>query len=112
LEFAGIGETIETEMAGGLTMKHRIALWAGVGFLVAAGWAFYAFASAPPAMTSGDPILSLVEITCPVVFASIHFHFALGLYWSLLANAATYGLIGLIVETLRQQLHHEPKLSH
>lgn len=99
-------------MAGGLTMKYRIALWAGVGFLVAASWAFYAFASAPPAMTSGDPILSLVEITCPVVFASIHFHFALGLCWSLLANAATYGLIGLIVETLRQQLHHEPKLSH
>lgn len=99
-------------MAGGLTMKYRIALWAGVGFLVAAGWAFYAFASAPPAMTSGDPIVSFVEITCPVVFASIHFHFALGLYWSLLANAATYGLIGLIVETLRQQLHHEPKLSH
>ena len=31
----------------------------------------------------------------------MHFHFALGLYWSLLANAATYGLIGLIVESLR-----------
>ena len=62
-------------------------------------------------MTSGDPIVSLVELTCPVVFASIHFHFPLGLYWSLVANAATYGLIGLIVETLRQQLHPELKLS-
>jgi len=92
-------------------MKYRIALWASAGFLVAVGWVLYAFASAPPAMTSADPIVSLVEITCPVVFASIHFHFALGLYWSLLANAATYGLIGLIAETLRQQLHHELKLS-
>ena len=98
-------------MAGGGGMKYRIALWAGAGFLVAAGWALYAYNSAPPALTSADPIVSLVELTCPVVFASIHFHFALGLYWSLLANAATYGLIGLIVETLRQQLHHELKLS-
>jgi uncharacterized RDD family membrane protein YckC len=98
-------------MAGGGGMKYRIALWASAGFLVAACWALYAYASAAPAMTSGDPIVSLVELTCPVVFASIHFHFALGLYWSLVANAATYGLIGLIVETLRQQLHRELKLS-
>lgn len=92
-------------------MKFRIAVWASVGFLVAVGWALYAFASAPPALTSGDPILSLVELTCPVVFASIHFHFPLGLYWSLVANAATYGLIGLMVETVRQHLHHELKVS-
>ncbi|MGA9813434.1 MAG: hypothetical protein WBQ64_11690 [Terriglobales bacterium] len=92
-------------------MKYRIALWAGAGFLVAVGWALYAFASAPPGMTAGDPIVSLVELSCPVVFASIHFHFPLGLYWSLLANAATYGLIGLIVEALRRQFHHELKLS-
>ena len=87
-------------------MKHRIAMWASVGFLIACGWALYAFATTPPAMTSADPIVTLVELTCPVVFASVHFHFALGLYWSLLANAATYSLIGLIVETLRQQPHH------
>lgn len=98
-------------MAGGGGMKFRIAMWASAGFLIAASWALYAFASAPPAMTSGDPIVSLVELTCPIVFASIHFHFPLGLYWSLVANAATYGLIGLMVETVRQQLHPEPKLS-
>jgi len=57
-------------------------------------------------MTSADPIVNLVELTCPVVFASIHLHFALGLYWSIVANAATYGLIGLIVESLRHQLHY------
>ena len=98
-------------MAGGGGMKFRIAMWASAGFLIATGWALYAFASAPPALTSGDPIVSLVELTCPIVFASIHFHFPLGLYWSLVANAATYGLIGLMVETVRQQLHPEPKLS-
>ena len=87
-------------------MKYRIAMWASAGFIVASCWALYAFAATPPALTSGDPILALVELTCPVVFASIHFHFALGLYSSLFANAATYGLIGVIVESLRQQPHY------
>jgi len=45
-------------------------------------------------------------MTCPVVFASFHFHFGIKLYWVLLANAATYGLFGLAVESLRQQLNH------
>jgi hypothetical protein len=84
-------------------MKYRIAMWAGAGFIIASCWALYAFATTPPAMTSADPTLTLVELTCPFVFASIHFHFALGMYWSLLANAAAYGVFGLIVETLRQQ---------
>ena len=87
-------------------MKYRIAMWASAGFLVACCWALYAFATTPPAMTSADPILSLVQLTCPVAFASMHFNFALGLYWSLLANAATYGLIGLMVEGLRHQLRY------
>jgi hypothetical protein len=87
-------------------MKHRIALWATAGFVVAGCWALYALASTPPVMTSADPILALVEFTCPAVFASLHFHFALGLYWSLLANAATYVLVGLIIEALRQRLNH------
>jgi hypothetical protein len=84
-------------------MKYRIAMCAGAGFIIASCWALYASATTPPSMTSADPLLTLVQLTCPVVFASIHFHFALGLYWSLLANAATYGAIGLMVETLRRQ---------
>jgi hypothetical protein len=87
-------------------MKYRIAIWASPGFFVAGCWALYAFATTPPAMTSGDPILTLVELTCPVVFGSIHFHFALRMCWFVLANAATYGLIGAIVETLRHQPYY------
>jgi hypothetical protein len=87
-------------------MKYRIAVWASAGFLIAGCWALYAFATIPPAMTSADATLLFAEITCPIVFASLHFNFGLGLYWSLLANAATYGLIGLMIETLRQRLHH------
>ena len=85
-------------------MKYRIAMWAGAGFLVAASWALYAFATMPPALTSADPIMSLVELTCPIVLASMRLHFGVSLYESLVANAATYALIGLMVETLRRRL--------
>jgi hypothetical protein len=91
--------------AGAVIMKYKIGLWACGGFLVAACWALYAFATQPPAMTSFDPLLTLVQITCPIAFASIHFHFAVSLYWCLVANAATYALIGLAVEVLRRKLH-------
>ena len=86
-------------------MKYRIGMWASAGFLVAGCWALYAFATTPPAMTPADPILTLVEFTCPVVLASLHFHFGVSLYWSLLANASTYALIGLTVETMGQRLN-------
>ncbi len=84
-------------------MKFRIGMWAGAGFLVAGGWALYALASTPPALTSADPILPLVKLTCPIALLSFY---PLRLYWVLLANAATYALAGLIVETLRQRLNH------
>ena len=48
----------------------------------------------------------IARLTCPVVLASFYFHFGVGFYWVLLANAAMYALVGLIVETLRQQLNH------
>jgi hypothetical protein len=86
-------------------MKCRIGMWASAGFLIAGCWALYVFATAPPAMTSADPVLTLVEFTCPVIFAGLVFHFGVSLYWSLLANASTYALIGLIVETTRRSLN-------
>jgi hypothetical protein len=96
---------MEAENSRSSGMKYRIAMWASTGFLVAGCCALYAFAAAPPAMTSADPILTLVEFACPIAFASIHLHFGVSLYWSLLANASTYALIGLIVETKRQRLN-------
>jgi hypothetical protein len=85
-------------------MKYRIAMWAGAGFLVAGGWALYAFASTPPALTFTDPLMTLVRITCPI--ALLGRSFPIRLEWVLLANAATYALLGLIVEPLRQRLAH------
>jgi hypothetical protein len=89
-------------------MKYKIGLWACAGFTVAACWALYAFATQPPALTSADPLLTLAQITCPIAFASIHFHFGVSLYWCLVANAATYALIGLVVEGVRWRMRlHE-----
>jgi hypothetical protein len=82
-------------------MKYRIFIWAGIGFLVAGFWAFYFFPTAPIPITSAEPMWTLARLTCPVVFASFYLHFPIGFYWTLLANAATYVLFGLIVETLR-----------
>jgi hypothetical protein len=79
-------------------MKNRIAMWAGAGFLVAC-WAFYAFATFPLTNERMRDVWILASVTCPINLVS---HFPLSLYGVLAANAATYALVGLIVETLRQ----------
>jgi hypothetical protein len=84
-------------------MKYRIGMWASAGFLVAGFWALYPPASTPPAMSSGDPIMTLVRLTCPIALLSFY---PLSIYLVLLVNAATYALLGLIVENLRRRLNH------
>lgn len=84
-------------------MKYRIAVWAGLGLLVAGFWAVYF------AMSSKDNLIppivnTLVQVTCPVAIAG--HHFAISVYWTLVVNAVTYALVGVIVETLRKRLHH------
>jgi hypothetical protein len=98
-----IGETIEPENSRSGSMKYRIVMWASAGFLVAGCWALYALATTPPVMTSADPMMNLVRLTCPIALLSFY---PIRLYWVLLANAATYALVGLVVETLRQRLNH------
>ena len=85
-------------------MKYRIALLASVGFLVAGFWALFAFATFPSTSERLRDLWSLVILTCPVALAGRHY--PISLYESLGANAVTYGLLGLIVETLWHQLHH------
>ena len=82
-------------------MRYRVGVWAIAGFLVAGGWALYALAAEPPAMTFTDPIMTFVRITCPIALLS---SYPIRLEWVLLANALTYALIGLMTETLRQKL--------
>jgi hypothetical protein len=86
-------------------MRYRAGAWASLGFLVASFWALYLF---PTAQTVSEPILTVARLTCPVMFVASYFHFGLHFYWVLLANAATYALVGLILETLR---FHKPAMQ-
>ena len=81
-------------------MKYRIAMWAIAGFLVAGGWALYAYTHVT---TYSDPLMPVITLTCPIVFLR---SYPLSLYLVLAVNAATYAVIGLAVETLRQRFKH------
>jgi hypothetical protein len=81
-------------------------MWAGAGLLIAGFWALYFSPTVPIPITSAEPQWTLARLACPVVFASFYFHFPLGVYWAILANAATYALAGLTLESLRRQLKH------
>jgi hypothetical protein len=81
-------------------MKYRITVWAIAGFLVAGFWALYAIATFPSNLRE---VWTLVCMTCPIAIAGMHH--AISLYETLAANAFTYALIGLIVETFRNRLH-------
>jgi hypothetical protein len=84
-------------------MKHRIAIWAAAGFLVAGGWAVYFLVRSKDHLI--EPIVStLIRLTCPI--AIVGSHYPVSLYSTLVANVATYALIGLAVEILRRQLNH------
>jgi hypothetical protein len=87
-------------------MRFRIAMWAMAGLAVAAGWALYAFATFPDLIQAKPLLWNLALLTQPVALASMSFHFPLSIYWVFLANAATYALLGLIIESLRRQFSH------
>jgi tellurite resistance protein TehA-like permease len=83
-------------------MKHRIAIWAAAGFLVASGWAVYFLVRSKDHLI--EPIVStLIRLTCPI--AMVGSHYPVSLYSTLVANVATYALIGLLVEILRRKLN-------
>jgi hypothetical protein len=86
-------------------MKYRIAIWAGVGFLVAGFWALYFFPTASDIIANQPAMWALARVSCPIMLASLYFGFAISVYWVLFANAITYSLIGATVETLRHKLH-------
>lgn len=85
-------------------MKCRIAMFAIVGFLVAGFWALFAVATFPSTDERMRDVWTFICITCPIAIAGMHH--AISLYAALVVNAITYAFVGLIVETLRKQLHH------
>lgn len=91
------------QKSGRCSVKYRIAMWAAVGFLVASGWAIY-FSAASKGHPIEPIVSTLVRLTCPV--AIVGSHYPVSLYSALVANVATYALVGLVLEILRRQLHH------
>ena len=89
-------------------MKCRIAMWASAGFLVAGLWALFAFLTLPSANDRIRDVWTLVSLTCPIAIAGRHY--PISLYEALVVNAVTYALLGLLVEIIRQQLHHVRRL--
>jgi hypothetical protein len=83
-------------------MRYRIAGWASAGFLIVGCWAVY-FAEVSRVRPIEPIVNILVRITCPIALLSFY---PLTFYLVLIANAATYALLGLIVEALRRQLRH------
>ncbi len=77
-------------------MKLRIAIWTSVGALVVVFWTLYISATLPAPLGT---LWALAYLTCPVALAR---HYPLSFYFVLLANAATYALVGTGVETMRR----------
>lgn len=84
-------------------MKYRVVIWAAAGFLVASAWAVY-FLVANKNLAIQPMESALVRLTCPV--AIVGSHHPVSLYSALAVNVATYALVGLVVEILRQRLNH------
>jgi hypothetical protein len=88
----------------GRGMKSRIAIWAVAGALVVVFWAIYiqAVIGTPlqnPGYSHGVG-WALICLTCPVAAAGRHH--AQTIYFALTVNAATYALVGAIVEAVRR----------
>jgi hypothetical protein len=81
----------------------RIVMWASAGFLVSAGWGFY-FAATNKDIPIGLIVYALASLTQPAAAVVVYFnpHYLLGLRAVEIANAVTYALLGLIVETARR----------
>ncbi len=82
----------------------RIGMWASAGFLVSVAWGFY-FASANKSIPIEPTVNALARLTQPTAAVMLYLNPAarIALDWLIAANAATYVLLGLIVEMIRQR---------
>jgi hypothetical protein len=83
-------------------MKIRIAIWASAGALVVIFWTLYfsTTRTSPLAMTGF--LLALANLTCPIALLR---HRALSFEVVFLGNAATYALIGAVIEAIQGHSH-------
>lgn len=84
-------------------MKSRIAIWASVGAVIVVAWRVYISATLSNPLGTGGLGRVLVYLTCPIAIARQQH--PQSFYFVLIANAATYALAGLILETARRYYH-------
>ncbi len=83
-------------------MKIRIAIWASAGALVAIFWAIYVVSTRTNTLAIPGVLSTLADLTCPIMLLR---HHAVSLGLVLIANAATYALVGIIVESIKHRSH-------
>ena len=94
---------------GRTPMRKRVLTWVSVGFLVASAWIFYTFVVPPDFLGASmrNPFVEALAFTsCPITIAGRYF--PLQFWWIPPANAASYGVVGLTIETLRWKLNQHP----
>lgn len=84
-------------------MSFRILIWSVVGAFVVVLWTAYITATS---WSPSSPVWALAYLPCPVALAH---RYELNFYGVLVANAATYALVGAVVETLRR--HRKPRAA-
>jgi hypothetical protein len=88
-------------------MERRVAIWAGLGFLVAGCWVVYTFVTPPDALLMNQPLVqTALYLTCPISYILRHYSVSWRLF--LLLNAASYSVVGMILEMFR--LKSKPSL--
>ncbi|HEY4818006.1 MAG TPA: hypothetical protein VIH67_11295 [Candidatus Acidoferrum sp.] len=89
-------------------MKCRIAIWGTLGAFVVIAWSLYIYAISPIQITANAVAWTLACLTCPIALAH---RYPLSIYFVLAVNAATYALVGALVEAIRR--HYQTRsLSH
>ena len=81
-------------------MKSRITIWATFGALVVVAWRTYISATLSNPLGRDSVGRALIYLTCPISVAGQHH--PQGFYFVLIANAVTYALLGVVVETTRR----------
>jgi hypothetical protein len=93
-------------------MKKTIAIWAGAGFAVSCCFVLFTLLIPPDHLflSLRNPAVeafALVSFLASFAFRHVPLHF----WWVPLINAATYAVIGFMVEMLRRRLHFRPVLA-
>ena len=95
---------MQSKSSRSLDLKGRIVVWAGAGFLVACCWILYAFLTPPEYLNLmlRNPLFKTVAFaSCPILMAGRYCPLP---FWAIPPiNAATYTVIGLMVEMLRRK---------